>query len=270
MKTDETIHNLQKVVARATSNIAMFRVLYGVKPPVERLEDFQNLPVTSSSDYMNLEDVTDTVRSPWDLATSVAPWDFGSPRFPLAVLHSPEDESVLEERAEYLLAHIDFRKGEMATILVRSPQLYAASDLSDILIYLGYPCEMLLLNGESDSSLRERLARTDAKNVFLCCDGHLGTEAFPPCVEHVVGFNRWQRTQDCFTWSDMFHLDEISLIAINTGDGRYSAPPGHFFFEQSDRGTLLITTLKQDYSPFIRYDTGIRAFVSGDSFYLGD
>ncbi len=270
MKTDGTLYELQKVIANAVSSITMFRNLYGRLPHINCFEDFRKLPTTNRSDYEKLQDVSDCLQNPWNMTTSVAPWDCSYPKFPLSVLHSAEDEMVLEERVRYLLEQLALTKGRRLTLLIDDIQLYAASDLSDILIYLGYPCEMILINGRSECALRERIAKTHATSVFLCSDQNLSDEVFSPCVEHVVGFNHQQKSRRVHLGRDIFHLDEIPMVAVNAGDGRYHSPAGHFFFEQSDRGTLLITTLQQDYSPFIRYDTGARAIVSENSFQLGD
>ncbi len=264
------IHQLEKVVSNAAVNITMFRNLYGEEPCINSLCDFKQLPITSRSHYVQPWTVSDMVEDPWDLTTSVAPWNCDEHRFPLAVLHSAEDEMVLEERVRYLLEQLGFTKGRRLTLLIDDMQLYAASDLSDILIYLGYPCEMILVNDRSECALREHIAKTHATSVFLYSDQSLSDEAFPPCTECVVGFNRRQKVRHAHLGRDIFHLDEIPMIAVDAGDGQYHSPTGHFFFEQSDRGTLLITTLQQDYSPFIRYDTGVRAVVSENSFQLGD
>lgn len=270
MQANEILLQLQRIVANATRDITMFRNLYGKRPQINCLEDFQNLPSINRSYYAKLNDISNCVQNPWNMTTSVAPWDCNSPKFPLSVLHSAKDEMVLEQRVSYLLEQLGLTKGQRLTLLIDDMQLYAASDLSDILIYLGYPCEMILINGRSECALREHIAKTHSTSVFLYSDRSLSDEAFPPCAECVVGFNCRQKSRLAHLGRDIFHLDEIPMIAVDAGDGQYHSPAGHFFFEQSDRGTLLITTLQQDYSPFIRYDTGVRAVVSENSFQLGD
>lgn len=262
---------LEKVVFNASNNISMFRNLYGENISIKSIDDFRNLPITSRSDYACLQDVSEVVTEPWDMAAPVAPWNWQSSKFPLPVLHSSQEELSLEERTKYLMDQMGLGGGQVLTLLVDTRQIYAASDFADILIYLGnlgYPCQMLLLDSEPEKVINQRLTKVRAESLFLFSDRELGGQALPSCIRQVVSFNFRQKPKGCFQHLDVFHLDEIPLIAVNTGDGRYRCPDGHFFFEKSDKGTLLITTLKQDFAPFIRYDTGFKATIDGNFFRL--
>ena len=264
MNVPELAKQLDRIVTYAVTRIPMFGRMYAEDVRITCLNDFKRLPVTNREVYASLGDVAQCVANPWEMVAPLAPWDKSRPRFPLAVLYSAQDEAAFEERVQFLLGQVGIPQGDMVTILVGPQQIYTASDLADILIYLGHPTHLLLCNM---ASVGQRLMDAAPVTLFLLNDFDTSSTAWPSSVRHVVSFDRQHVSCSTVGHCNVLHLDELPFIAVRSGDGPFRPTQGHFFFEQSDHGTLLITTLKLHLFPFIRYDTGFRGTVVGSTFY---
>ncbi len=267
MDSRTAIPQLQRVVSYV-GNIPIFRDIYPQKPQLNSIEDFQRLPLTSRATYARLGRLSDAVQNPWDMTGSLSPWDCNGPCFPTTVLQGAEDEQSLQERAQFLLRQMGLDKKERVTFLTGPHQIYAASELAEILIYLDHPCQIVPVGRNSADSFRENLSPHEPRTVFLCLDASANMPELPASIRNVATFNLRTGLAGPFRHYDILRLDEIPLLGVSNGDGEYQCPSGHFFLEESDKGDLVITTVKHSCMPFIRYDTGIQATVSGDSFRL--
>lgn len=253
--TNVTVSELDTVVTRAITNVHLFKHLYPAATRIGSLADFQRLPITGRNHYAELRNVTHAVSNPWEMIKPVAPFTLGAEKFPLTVLHSHEDKKLLDQRLEYLLTRIDAQPGERITILAGTRQIYVAADLAESLISLRHACRVVLQNSYAEKAMHDVLERLNSRTVVYLTESKVSSTAFPSSVCNVVTINHTQKLSGRFRHFDVLHLDEIPFIGVKEGEDQYRCVKGHFFVEYDSDGRLILTTLKHQLMPFIRYST---------------
>lgn len=113
------------------------------------------------------------------------------------------------------------------------------------------------------------LSDTNTSTLFLATEiEEFFLKSIPEHLEILITFNHRSKINGKFRHFDILHLDEIPLIAVQEKVKPYVWPQDHFYIEESNNKTLLITTFYQDLSPFIRYDTGLQGTVRREGLYL--
>ncbi len=266
----EIIKRLHNLVSEAASKIPMYQALYGKTPSIKTLTDFRQLPIINRQTFAELGDVSKAVSDPWDIVGPYAPWNAERNRFPLPVLHNDTDEEGLIERLSWIMEYIGFERSERITFLVSPPHQYGVAELADLLIYLGFQCQIIQVTHQPRGNLRRLLNEAGVVKFFVAAEPELLAEEWAEGVSAIVTFNHPRDLKGQFRHFDILHLDEIPLLAVRQQPIPYAWLQHHFYFEESVIGTLIVTTLGHDCGPLIRYDTGIRARLNGHKLFLPD
>lgn len=159
---------------------------------------------------------------------------------------------------------------ERLTFLVSPPHQYGVAELADLLIYVGFQCQVIQLTRQSSRDMRTTLKEASVAIVFAAAEPKLLPEEWPQSVRIVATFNHPKELRGEFRHFDILHLDETPLLALRKQPGPYAWLKDHFHLEESPNETLIVTTLSHRFEPFIRYDTGIHARVDGHNLFLVD
>jgi hypothetical protein len=119
---------------------------------------------------------------------------------------------------------------------------------------------------DTSRHLTKMLSTFNPSVIFL-----LGLEgvrkAIPASVQHVFAFqNQVSRSlllpSPIYTWH-ILRDPRVGLIGIGSAsEGRYVYDPREFYCESESDGTLLVTCLRSELQPLIRYRTGLRGHVT--------
>jgi len=245
---------------RASRDVPMLRQHYAECQVPASWEDWVALPLTSRSLYESVADMRDVVRTGARLFAPAAPFNLNEPAFPIPLLQSYEDKQAVEERVDHILTLVghDSVSG-LHLILATHAQRFAAADLADSLICLGYRCMVLLVPVERSAYPFEALDPT----LLWMLDGDVPAACLPRATRAIITFNRPDLVHRGISTVDVLQIAPISYFAVSDKQNVYAVPAGHFLLETSAEDELVVTTLRQDMLPLVRYATGVRAKLSG-------
>lgn len=264
----DIVLRLDKLVREAAKDISLYQDLYGHDPRVKSLSDFEKLPIVNKDTFRKLGDVGRAVRDPWKMEGPIAPWNSQRNRFPLPVLHDENDEKSLIERLLWIMECVGVGTTERITFLVSPAHQYGAAELVDLLIYVGFQCQIIQLTRQSSRDMATTLKEVSAAMVFAAAEPELFPQEWPQSVRTIVTFNHPKELRGEFRHFDILHLDEMPLLAVRQYPHAYTWLQDHFYLEESPNETVIVTTLCHHFEPFIRYDTGIHARVDGHDLFL--
>lgn len=264
----DSLENLVKVFISSVETVPVLRQHFRACPVPASREDWKKLPTTNAELYARLTDVREAVREPHRLFSPSAPLDLSRPSFPLTVLQSYEDKLCLDERLEHMLRLAGCQEPEKLTFVVGKDQRYASSDLAELLIYLNHQCSMVLTDGRDQADLTHKVALLGSKFVLWLLPEKPSNLPFPASVSTVITFNQAVRLSPPIRHVDVLHIDVVPYFAASESGKFYSVVSNHFYLESTCEGELLITTLRQDLLPLLRYATGWHVNLKADGFDL--
>ena len=268
LDSKDIVLRLDKLVREAAKDISLYEGLYEKKPRIKSLSDFEKLPIINKDTFTKLGDVSKTVCDPWDMVGPFAPWNAEGKRFPLPILHDENDEKTLIERLLWIMECIGVGRTERLTFLVSPLHQYGVAELVDLLIYVGFQCQIIQLTRQSSRDMPTTLKEAGAAVVFAAAEPGLFPKEWPLSVRTIVTFNHPKKLKGEFRHFDILHLDEMPLLALREQPGPYAWLEDHFYLEESPNETVIVTSLCHHFEPFIRYDTGIHARVDGRDLFL--
>lgn len=244
---------LTPAFAAAKAEVPKLDQIFGRFEHPTCMAEWWSLPTTGPLDYAEAKTVTSSVRNLDKLFAPSAPFDLSSPSFPFSVLHSYTDKLALDQRLAEILELTGCGASEDFIFVSGRHQRYFAADLAELLIALGHGCVFMLLDRPSPTDFA-RIQSLEAQYLFWFLAEPIPERSLPDSVCGVVTFSRHPRLRSKHH-VDVLQLDEAPLLAYGEGMGRYSFAPSHFYLEHSNR-ELLVTTLRQDMLPLVRYRTG--------------
>jgi len=245
---------LLDLVRLSAEAIPLYRAVYaGLVPPIS-IEEFRSLPIAHLQDYSNLSSIDDMMNPHEELFTTLGPWNRSEPQFPRPLVCSAADYAAFVDRSLYLCEQAAITREDRVVLLVGLDQLCASANISDALAANRYSSMAILAVGDIDT-IRTELAQVRPEAVFWMTRTPLRWDALPETTKVAVTFNSPTGPTGSARSYDVLHRDDVPLMAVSDESGIYHAPKGHFFFERSNQGTLVVTTLKNTLAPLIRYDT---------------
>lgn len=229
---------------------------FGVCSAPSTWEGWTDLPLTDRSLYETVSHVNDAVRSSREMFAPAAPMNFGTQAFPVPLLQSYEDKEANEGRIALILDSVDSDVDGLHLIIASTQQRYAAADLADYLIGLGYQSAVLLTPFETRS---DPLMACAPRVLWLMDDTGVSPSTLRQPNTTVLSINMHALCNQSFVNADVLHLDPIGYLAVCKLPEIYTVLPSHFLCEIRDTGELVVTTLRNDLFPLVRYRTGMYA-----------
>ena len=246
----DQISKLSAAFQKGVSSVPLLtRAFQHVSAPTT-IQEWSMLPVTTPGHYSSVSSVREASAGWRSLFSPVAPRLASSPCFPMAALHSYRDRELADDRVLHILNVLGMRTPMHIVLVYDDESRYYTSDLADLLCTMEFDCFLVASGG---NSLAITMELKPDLTFWLCCDPcpwlarSVVISTGPGlCSEVPAGHNGY-----------VIDHDLIPYLAVTTNGSRYSTASGQFFFEKSDFGTLLVTTLRQELMPLIRFDTGI-------------
>ena len=231
--------------------------------------EWKNLPVTSTDTYSDLKQNFSALRNHERLLAIAAPMRLSTPQFPLAIAQSYNDKLVLDTRLQFIMAATGISDHEDFLFVVDRDFIYSASDLSELLIYLGYTCDIIYSENLNETELGTLLSNLEAQCLIWMTELPPSEDVIPDKVAAIWHFNsnsknKWSRLKSV----EVIHLDILPYMAFRDSRESYRVPPGHFYLEEYGENELLVTTLSQDMIPLIRFRTELKATLTANGFML--
>lgn len=185
-------------------------------------------------------------------------------RSPTLGFHMPLTEADLDLAEERLMAAVGVlgrRRRPQVTILTDRASRYASSDLAELLIDGGSVPRIELIRTTELPSLR-RLPGGDL-HLWLC-------QQAPPreLASELVTINgdRWPPAE---TLGDILHLDPAPYFAYSAAGRTHVVAGGEIVVEVSSSGQLLVSSLRNELLPLVRFATRVHAAdLEGKPFQL--
>ena len=252
---------LLRTYVDSIEQIPLLNDIFGHLPHPGTVAEWQSLPTTDKETYSKAPSMKAAFRGVDRLVSPEAPLDLSSPSFPLTVLQSCADKAAVTDRILHILNFLDW--DGIADLVCVSDRItrYFAAELAELLLTLGLPCKLLMCD-HMDSETCARLVGPRSQHVCWLHKQPLSRELLPPTVRGVITFN-CMHSLSFLHHANVLHLDEAPFLAVSRGAQEYSYLPSHFHIDVSGDG-LLVTTLKQDLLPLVRYRTGWFGHVNHD------
>jgi len=267
---DQGKSSFETLITSYTEAVSVVPVLsrhFASKSKPQCWTEWRDLPTTSSQLYSQIDDVRIAVRQGSILSNIRAPLDLQRPSFPLPVFQSQADAEAIKSRLSHILYINGLTGRKVIRIYAGSNERYAAADLADALIFLGHRVQLVLSAQVTKTQMTSRMRKGKADAIFWLHESNVTDYPVASDVP-IITFNKNCITCNAPLHINVIYLDHIPYLASSTADEAYSAAPGHFHLETTSRGELLITTLKQDLFPVIRYASGLFADLTSDGFVL--
>jgi len=266
--------NIKSLVEFAYENVPLYRWLYGEKPELRNMGDFERLPCLTKNDFA-LCGIEDILSDP-DEAIAILPPIEDKTIFPFPRLESAEDRDSRYEVFYFLLRQAGIPDGSSFLIITDSSHSYYCGEIANNLLYYGHPTWMMLLRDHSAHEVKEWIDRFQPDCLFL------GLKWIPDWVlncgiTRIFTINSYDRdiSDARRRHFDIYAITEVGWIGIRIPGGNYVYPREYFHVESDPRDNILtLTTLATWLQPFIKYKTSDRGKTLGDNIlqltYIGE
>lgn len=259
---------LCETFSRSTHEVPLLRDHFSSISTPTSWTDWINLPVTHRELYSRLKDTRHAIRDAHRFFSPAAPLNLSNPEFPITVLQSYEDKLRLDERLVHIFSTCNIRAPERLVLVYGREQRYAASDLVELLVYLGYQCFLILDNSERPARMTDLIGSLAPKAV-IWLSSIRPSASFQSQIEcELISFNGFPNRPSRHYTLSVIHFDPVPYFAVSKNGISYSVVGDHFYLETLPDGELLMTTLQQDLLPLVRFVTGIYARIREDGFDL--
>jgi len=190
--------NIKSLVEFAYENVPLYRWLYGEKPELRNMGDFERLPCLTKNDFA-LCGIEDILSDP-DEAIAILPPIEDKTIFPFPRLESAEDRDSRYEVFYFLLRQAGIPDGSSFLIITDSSHSYYCGEIANNLLYYGHPTWMMLLRDHSAHEVKEWIDRFQPDCLFLglkwipdwvlnCGITRIFTINSCPAISNIVVFN---------------------------------------------------------------------------------
>ena len=250
--------NVLDAYKRAVDRVPLLARVFGALEPPNSAESWRRLPTTDARLYGNARGVLEAICGVKALHSPAAPLDLGNPQFPWAVLQSYGDRLTTDERLRRAMSAAGCAPGEDLTFVIEPRHKYAAADLTELLVCWDYQCTVLLTDPVDPLGIAARVDALRPDGLVWFLDGVSPWYVSLPPESRIITVSRSGIPSREPRHSDIIHLDPIPYFAFRTFGALYRVCPDQFFLEPGAHNELLVTTLKQDILPLLRFDTGLR------------
>ena len=237
-------------VVGAAARTPFYRSVLGGRPRIASLDDFKALPITPISVFrrQRLADVvSDAARVQWIAGTLR-----GQKGDEVAAAEEASDSGFRYNRfAETLREAIPEVRLRTCAVLTAPETRYYAAEVSTALAYIGIPAHVFIDFGTRRTY--ERLQQA-APDLLVLMSDTVDESALPTGLVLCVTFRGAHRLSR-FRQLDLYVVDGLGVLGRSTDLRRWVLYNGDYFYERSDRGSLVVTAFRNKTQPVIRLET---------------
>ncbi len=246
---DNLVELLDGIVNQAAQTAFYSSMLNGHRR-IRNPEDFGNIPVTSLETYRR-QRFADVLAEPSKVEWIVGPYKGQSPDS-VAVAEGPEEEANRYELLTDAVKDCISLQTKRTCAVVTSPEKrYFASEVATILINAGIPSHVFTDKGTSRTY--ELVEHVSPEVVVLLSD-NLSETRLPEDTELCITFRR-SHILRAFQQLDVYIVDELGFLGHSTDCESYKLNRDVYYFERSEGGNLIVTSLYKRVQPMLRIET---------------
>jgi hypothetical protein len=217
---------------------------------IQDISDFEQVPITPLSIYRR-QRLPDLLADPSKVEWIAGPLRGQSDQVVAAAEGPDETGTRYELLADAVKARLGAEPTLTAVVVTSGRSRQFAAEVATILTRSGIPAHLLPDPGPARTS--EFLSATGPKVVVLLSDG-IVEDSLPSTTELCVTFRQSYR-MNRVPQLDLYVLDEVGFMAQSPDCKSYIPNSDVFYFERSDDGFLVVTSLYNHVRPVIRIKT---------------
>ncbi|MCH7786668.1 MAG: hypothetical protein IIC22_04065 [Chloroflexi bacterium] len=246
---DNLIARLDGVVGAAARTEFYPRFLDG-RSGVNSLEEFQGIPITPLETYQRQrlgEIVADNSKVEWIIGSHRGQ----SPEF-VATTEGPEEAATRYELfTDAVKQCLSLDKPLTCAIVASGAQRFFAAEIGGILIRAGVPTHVFV---DKNRERTYEMLRHVSPEILVNLSSRLDEEKLPGGIELCITFRRSQQMRK-ISQLDFYHVDELGFLGQSTDCESYLLNSDEYYFERSDNGRLIVTSLYNHVQPMLRIET---------------
>ena len=243
----------------AVSRTAFYGNVLGGRPPISSIDEFARLPTTSISDYrrQRLADVVTDARQVQWIAGAYG----GTSGRRAPVAEGPDDTAArYDVFRDALFAVLPDRRPRISAVVTSPERRFFAAEVSAILGYHGMPTHLFIDRGNERTY--EYLAHV-GPDVLVALTNGVDESRLPGSVELCLTFRRRPPVRQ-YPRLDMYLVDELGFLGHSTDLERWVMYNDLYYFEQTDGGSLVVTSLRGRVRPVLRLRLDDRVLDLGE------
>ncbi len=246
---DNLIARLDGVVS-ASARTAFYSRSLDRRSSVNSLEDFRNIPVTPLEIYRRQrlgEVVADISKIEW----IIGPQKGQSPES-VATTEGPEEAATRYELfIDAVKQCLSLERPLTCVIVTSSSQRFFAAEIGGILIRAGVSTHVFI---DKDSIRTYEMLGHLSPEILVVLSSRLDEEKLPGSLELCVTFRHSQKMRK-ISQLDFYQIDELGFLGQSTDCESYFLNNDEYYFERSDSGRLIVTSLYNHVQPMLRIET---------------
>ena len=224
------------------------------------ISDFERLPITPLERYRR-QRLADVLAEPSQVDLIVGPYRGQSPEAVAVTEGADEIALRYEIFADTVRDYFPIGPQHTVAVLAAAERRQFAAEVATMLINAGVVTHVFTDYG--DGSAYELIRSVDPQVVALLCD-EVDESALPPDVEFCITFRRSHvacRTRQL----DLYVVDELGLLASSEDCETYWPNDDVYYFERSEKGNLVVTSLYNRVQPMLRIETmdAVKPLIEG-------
>jgi len=217
---------------------------------IKTMAEYAQIPPVSLKTYRE-QKVSDILADPTKIDWIVGPFRSSNQRW-TPILESPDQtETRYDLLSDALKQSIDIDKIFVAVAIASQEKIRFAAEISTVLTSLGISTHLV---GYTKKELIDRFINITQPQMIILLSEHISENDLPNTVKICVTF-RQSHTMTQIPQLDMYLVDEIGFMAHSNDCRSYLPYKDVFYFEQSDDGYLIVTTLDNFTRPLVRIKT---------------
>ena len=258
-RTPDNLIALLDGVVRSAARTPFYAALQGKFATVGDLAVFERIPVTPLAAYRRRR-LTDVLASPREVTWIAGPHR-GQVASHVAVAEGADETEVRYELlADAVMGRLRPDAEQTAVVVTSSRRRWFGAEAAAVLTRVGVPAHLIL--DSSGPATRRFLDRT-APDLVLALSDSLDEGELPDSVKLCVTFRQSRRMRHV-PQIDLFLVEELGVLAQSDDCETYAPNRDAFYFERSDDGQLIVTSLYNHVRPMVRIRTEDRVKLTED------
>ena len=258
-RTPDNLIALLDGVVRSAARTPFYAALQGKFATVGDLAVFERIPVTPLAAYQRRR-LTDVLANPREVTWIAGPHR-GQVASHVAVAEGADETEVRYELlADAVMGRLRPDAEQTAVVVTSSRRRWFGAEAAAVLTRVGVPAHLIL--DSSGPATRRFLDRT-APDLVVALSDSLDEGELPDSVKLCVTFRQSRRMRHV-PQIDLFLVEELGVLAQSDDCETYAPNRDAFYFERSDDGQLIVTSLYNHVRPMVRIRTEDRVKLTED------
>ena len=246
-----TPRNLVEVLNKALKAASHTEFYKSNVRTIKTLADYAQIPSVALKTYRN-QKISDILVDPSRIDWIVGSYSGNKLGLTPILESSDQTETRYDLLSDALKQSIDINQKIVAVAISSQQKIGFAAEISTILTSLGISTHLV---SYTQKELINRFINITRPQIIILLSEHISENDLPNTVKLCITF-RQSHTMTQIPQLDMYLVEEIGFMAHSNDCRNYLPYKDVFYFEQSDDGYLIVSSLNNFTKPLIRIKTG--------------